>query len=165
LARAKQYYLVESISRHQDKALIYQKSRQNMIFGNVHPADENQDPDFPHEEAVLFHERDKERQVFDYSNPSFLADSFTGSPRHLKSLALNALRIVEEYDKPTVFITLTVNMNWPEIQEQLLRGQSAFEREDIVCRVFKQRLKAFLFNLRTGKYFDGSLVVYDMHVI
>jgi hypothetical protein len=162
LARAKQYYLVEAISRHQDKALDFQKKNQNKIFGHISNQRESNEYD---EERRLFQDRDNEREVFDYSNPTFLADSFTGSPRHLKSLAFNALRIVEEYDKPTVFITLTVNTRWPEIQERLFRGQTAFDREDIVCRVFKQRLKAFLFNLRAGKYFGGAKVVYELHVI
>jgi hypothetical protein len=36
----------------------------------------------------------------------------------------------------------------------LLPGQVAFDRPDIVCRVFKLRLQAFLHNLRNGKYFD-----------
>jgi hypothetical protein len=41
---------------------------------------------------------------------------------------LNALTIVTEIGKPTLFITGTVNVNWPEIQSRLLKGQTAFDR-------------------------------------
>jgi hypothetical protein len=79
---------------------------------------------------------------------TFLADSFFGSPRHLKRQAQNALTILSEKGRPTLFITLTCNTHWPEISERLFPGQSAYEREDVVCAVFKARLEAFLFNLR-----------------
>ena len=45
-----------------------------------------------------------------------------------KKIALNALTIVTEIGKPTLFITGTVNVNWPEIQSRLLKGQIAFDR-------------------------------------
>ena len=54
----------------------------------------------------------------------------------------------------------------------LLVGQSAYDRPDVTCRVFKARLEAFLQNLRNGKYFiDGNEersiyeVKYIFHVI
>jgi hypothetical protein len=65
---------------------------------------------------------------------SFLSQSFHGSRRHLRTLSTNALTIVSEYNKPTLFVTLTCNPLWPEIQEMLLPGQSAFNRPDIVSR-------------------------------
>jgi hypothetical protein len=55
---------------------------------------------------------------------SFLSQSFHGSRRHLRKLSTNALNIVSEYNKPTLFITLTTL--WPEIQEMLLPGQTPF---------------------------------------
>ena len=47
----------------------------------------------------------------------------------------------------------------------LLAGQTAFDRPDIVTRVFHQRLEAFLSNLRAGKYFGAHKVVYIIRVI
>ena len=47
----------------------------------------------------------------------------------------------------------------------LLPGQTAFDRPDIVTRVFHQRLEAFLSNLRAGKYFGAHKVVYIIRVI
>jgi hypothetical protein len=98
------------------------------------------------------------------SKPSFLSQSVHGSKRHLRDLARNAIAIVSEFNGPTIFTTATCNPLWPEIQEALLPGQSAFDRPDIVCRVFKQRLSALLANLRAGKYFKGR-VIYEISVI
>lgn len=95
-----------------------------------------------------------------------LPGSFQGSRRHLSHLARNALTIVSEHGKPTFFITITCNANWPEIQERLLEGNSAFDVPTVVCMVFHQRLKAFLHNLRHGKYFGKQYKLrYIMHVI
>src|SRR3546814_11275928 len=58
---------------------------------------------------------------------TFLPSSFTGSVRHLRKLAANALALVSARGKPTVFITLTCNPHWPEILRELLVGQTTFE--------------------------------------
>ena len=96
---------------------------------------------------------------------TFLAGSFNGSPRHLKGLAHDALTIVTEYGNPDVIITGTTNPLWPEIQERLFAGQTAFDRPDIVVEVFHGRLEAFMHNLRSGKYFGNKRCVYDIRVI
>jgi hypothetical protein len=46
-----------------------------------------------------------------------------------------------------------------------VKGQSAYDRPDHTCLVFKKRLDALLHNLRAGKYFDHHQVVYEVHVI
>jgi hypothetical protein len=100
------------------------------------------------------------------SSKSFLSQSHHGSRRHLRSLAHNALCIVSEYGRPSIFITLTCNPFWVEIQEQLFEGQTAFDRPDITTRVFKARLTAFLHNLKQGKYFGNMhQVTYLINVI
>ena len=73
--------------------------------------------------------------------------------------------MVSEHGKQTLFITLTCNPKWPEIQSELLVKQSPFDRVDIVCQVFKHRLDAFLHNLKHGKYFNNRKVKYILRVI
>ena len=63
------------------------------------------------------------------------------------------------------FITGTTNPLWPEIQERLFPGQTAYDRPDVVTEVFHARLEAFLHNLRNGKYFGGRKTAYDIRVI
>jgi len=66
---------------------------------------------------------------------------------------------------PHTFITLTTNTEWPELKEALPEGTSAFEDPITVCRAFKHRLDAFLYNLRNGKYFGGRKTEWITHVI
>jgi hypothetical protein len=68
---------------------------------------------------------------------TFLPSPFHGGRRNLKMPASNALAIVSELERPTLFITLTGNPNWPEVQSQLLPGQTAFDinTEDYHMRI------------------------------
>jgi hypothetical protein len=107
---------------------------------------------------------ERERETFSESSPNFLADSFTGGPRHLKALAKNALVVVSQMGPPSAFITLTCNAKDPAITCRLLPGQSAFDRPEIVVQVWRAQLGAFIHNLRHGKYLGGK-VTYLMYVI
>jgi hypothetical protein len=44
----------------------------------------------------------------------------------------------------TFFITFTTNPKWPEITSELLPGQTANDRPDLVVRVYQQYLSAFM---------------------
>ncbi len=57
--------------------------------------------------------------------------------------------------KPTQFVTMTTNPKWAEIQENLLPGQTAINRPDIVSRVFALKLKQLLHDLDVGKFFGA----------
>lgn len=143
MSRAMQFYIVERMCDAHIWRSNWHKKNQNTIFGATRTAaEENIVIDEPDEFI------DPERVSYNNSSPSFLAESFTGSPRHLKSLALNALTIVSELDRPTVFITGTVNPKWPEIAEMLLPGQTVYDRPDVVSRVFHARVEAIMANLR-----------------
>jgi hypothetical protein len=56
------------------------------------------------------------------------------------ALAKNALVLVSEYGCPHVFLTLTCNPEWPEIQSQLINGQTVFDPPDVTIPVFQSRL-------------------------
>jgi len=65
-----------------------------------------------------------------------------------------------------LFITRTTNPLWPDITERLFKGQTAYDhRPDIVTEVFHARLEAFMYNLRSGKYFGYRKTIYDIRVI
>ena len=49
--------------------------------------------------------------------------------------------------KPDLFITFTCNPRWIEIQQELLSEQTANDRPDICCRVFRLKLKELLNDL------------------
>ena len=75
-----------------------------------------------------------------------LPSTFIGSPRKMLQLYQDVMAIVRKYSKPDLFISMTCNPKWCEIEENLLPGQSASDRPDIVTRVFNNK-KDFLINL------------------
>ena len=49
--------------------------------------------------------------------------TFTGGPCYMHEWQQDALTYVRKFGSPDLFITMTCNPNWPEIQNNLLRGQ------------------------------------------
>ncbi|XP_044597177.1 uncharacterized protein LOC123273764 [Cotesia glomerata] len=63
-----------------------------------------------------------------------LPSTFTGSPRNMLHHYQDAMAIVRKFHKPDLFITMTCNPKWREISENLLPGQTASDRPDLVAR-------------------------------
>ena len=142
MARLGQYWILESFSRALDNQIKFQRSNQSYISGGSYQPDRS----------------------INTSQPTYLNDTIHGSPKHRKRKAAEALELVAELGKAHCFTTMTVNPFCEEIQSQLLPGQTAFQRPDIVCRVFHQKKQALIHNLKAGRYFD-SKCVYLIHVI
>jgi len=53
---------------------------------------------------------------------------------------MDAMTLVTRFGKPDLFITMTCNPYWNEIMEELLPGQTAQDRPDVVTRVYRARL-------------------------
>ena len=73
------------------------------------------------------------------------------------------MAICRTYGKPDIFLTMTANPNWPEIQEELLwevdpapganhqrRRQKASDCPDIVAHVFELKKNALLKEIKDG---------------
>ena len=73
-----------------------------------------------------------------------LPASITGSPRWYVEQLMDAMAIVRVHGKPTLFLTLTTNPRWKDIVDSLEEGESAFDRPDIVARVFNAKLGAMM---------------------
>jgi len=151
MARLGQTYIVDMVSRSIDRCLNWQRHNQDYLMAG--------------QERQQHREAEPPREgIREDSTPNFLSHTVHGSRRHLQMLARNSQTVVSEFGSPTLFITVTCNTAWPEIQEMLLPGQTAFDRPDIVCRVFHARLQALLHNLKAGKYTKGG-IIYMMYVI
>lgn len=83
-----------------------------------------------------------------------LPSSFTGSPRNLHQRFLDVMAMTHQFGPPHLFITMTANPNWDEVQEALKPGQSPRDRADIINRIFQMK-KNRLMNLIKGGYFGG----------
>jgi hypothetical protein len=92
-----------------------------------------------------------------------LPSSFTGGPRHMHQLYQDAMALVRKHGKPDLFITITSNPKWPEVTAELLPGQTASDRPDIVERVFKLKLDALKQDLVQNGVFGR--VVADIHAV
>lgn len=63
--------------------------------------------------------------------------SFKDRERWYDKYYQNAMALVRHYDKPTFFITMTLNDNCPEVQQHLLPGMTPYNRADMLCRIFE----------------------------
>lgn len=157
MARLTQYWLCETLSRAINYRLSFLKSKQESLFGIAYNRNDIEiGSESGSEDSDDDDNGDGDRFYSSSRNKTFLADSLTGSPRHLKMLSMNALTIVSELGPPDAFITLTFNPLWSEVEEILHSNQSIFDRPDIQARVFHARLEAFLKNLREGKYYQDA---------
>lgn len=154
MARLMQYWLCETVCRAINFKLEYIRKNQDTLFGVQYDNDDNEDDleNSDDDDDDELHDR----HHLSSKNKTFLADSFTGSPRHLKKLSMNALTIVSELGPPDAFITITFNPLWPEVIQALASNQTIFDRPDLQARIFHARLEAFIINLRNGKYYVNS---------
>ena len=76
------------------------------------------------------------------SGASILASSFTQGNRWYTKAFMNAMALVRVFGKPTFFITMTMDVNCPEVKACLKHGQTPYNCPDVVCRIFQlKRLK------------------------
>ncbi|XP_027152040.1 uncharacterized protein LOC113752100 [Coffea eugenioides] len=79
----------------------------------------------------------------------FLPASFIGGPRDMRRRYLDAMALVQKYGKPDIFLTMTCNPAWKEIQENLKYHEKPQDRPDLFARVFRAKfemLKAEILN-------------------
>jgi len=88
-----------------------------------------------------------------------LPSTFIGSPRNMLQNYQDAMAIVTKFGKPDLFITMTCNPKWREIQENLLYNQQASDRPDICARVFNIK-KDYLIDLIVKQKFFGDVAAF-----
>ena len=100
---------------------------------------------------------------FTIGNVYILLSSFIGSPRAMKQAYQDAMCICGKFGKPTYFITMTCKPKWKEIIDNLLPGQTASDRPDLVGRVFQLKLKELIEDIQKRQVL--GVVVARIHVI
>ncbi len=86
-----------------------------------------------------------------------LPASHYGGPRFMRKHFQDAMAIVRDKGKPDLFITITCNLNWKEIKNSLLPGQTASDRPDLVTRVFKMKVDELRKDLFSHDVFGKSI--------
>ncbi|KAI7949992.1 hypothetical protein MJO28_008813 [Puccinia striiformis f. sp. tritici] len=69
-----------------------------------------------------------------------LPSMFIGGPRAMGQLYHDAMAICRKYGPPSLFITMTANPDWFDIQDLLEHGSKAFDNPTIVARVFELKI-------------------------
>jgi len=82
-----------------------------------------------------------------------LSSTFTGGPRYMNDKYHDSVTIELRFGKPDLFITMTCNTHWSEIQQTLLPGQSASDKPDLLARVFKGYLAQFIDEVKNKRIF------------
>jgi hypothetical protein len=78
-----------------------------------------------------------------------LPSTFIHSPSWSAANISDCLALRKALGPVTLFITFTTNPRWPEITSQLLPGQSANDRPDLIVREFQQYLSSFMKDLHS----------------
>ncbi|CDO77896.1 hypothetical protein BN946_scf184952.g8 [Trametes cinnabarina] len=73
-----------------------------------------------------------------------LPSSFIGGPRYMQQIFQDSMAIARYFKRVDLFLTMTANLNWPEVTRELLPGQTAIDRPDLVARVFYLKKEALL---------------------
>ncbi|XP_057455361.1 uncharacterized protein LOC130746681 isoform X2 [Lotus japonicus] len=83
-----------------------------------------------------------------------LPSSFTGGKRYMFDCCQDAMTICKRYGYPDLFITVTCNSAWNEIDRFVRpRNLRPDERPDVCCRVFKMKLDHLIATLKSGIIF------------
>ncbi len=99
-----------------------------------------------------------------YGRRTILPSSFVGGPRYMMQSYQDSMAICRVMGYPDLFITFTCNPKWPEIRHflELIPGQPAEDRPDIIDRVFMMKLQNFRDDLTKHKHF-GRVVAGTIH--
>lgn len=146
-------YIVDNYAKVETQRLRYARQQQSRLRADLYQGavDAVYEADGAHVLA---------RQV---GSRVILPSSFTGGPRYMQQQFQDAMGIVRALGKPDLFITFTCNPNWPEIQQSLEPGQVASDRPDLICRVFNEKVKCLLEDLKQKEIF--GTVLGAVHVI
>ena len=76
----------------------------------------------------------------------------------MQQLLQDALAINRYFKGGDLFLTMTANPAWPEIQDALEPGQSAADRPDLAVRAFYQKQKQLIKDIENGIF--GKALAY-----
>lgn len=82
-----------------------------------------------------------------------LPSSYIGGPRDMHQRYLDGMAIARHFKKIDIFLTMTANPSWPEINRALLPGQTAADRPDLVSRMFQLKKKALMHAILKNQIF------------
>ena len=94
----------------------------------------------------------------DLGRRTVLPTSYIGGPRNMQQRYQDAMAVARHYHNVDLFITMTTNPDWVEIKCEL-PGQTAYDRPDLVARVFKLKKDELLKDIYKRRVI-GSVAAY-----
>ncbi|XP_074369484.1 uncharacterized protein LOC141710881 [Apium graveolens] len=90
---------------------------------------------------------------------TILQASFTGSKRYMNQYFKDAMAIFRTLGHPSLFLTMTPNTKWPEIQSMLkfLPGVDVVDAPDVIVRVFKMKVDQLLDQIKNKNCFGRCI--------
>ena len=86
-------------------------------------------------------ERDGVIDLHSLGQRFILPSSYIGGPRHMQQRFQDSMAIARFFGQVDIFMTVTTNPLWPKITRELLPHQTAYDRPDLVARVFQMKKK------------------------
>ena len=84
---------------------------------------------------------------------TILPSSYIGGARHMHGIFQDSMAIARYFKKIDLFITMTANPNWPEVQRELFPGQEPSDRPELIARVFRLKKEALLHDIAKNGIF------------
>ena len=114
-------------------------------------------------------DHDENLNLAEHGQHNILPSTHIGSERNMLQLYQDSMAICRAFRKPDIFLTMTSNPNWPEVNDALLKEptvngvqQTAVDRPDIVVRVFEEKKKALLKEIKDGLFGKTAAMVHTI---
>jgi hypothetical protein len=130
-ARLFQEYTVDMWAATEQSRLSWLDSNQNTIRADVY-------------QGLVDAVRQADGDSRELGQQIILPSSFTGSTQNMIQYYQDSLAITHHFGGADLFLTMTADPKWPEIESALLPGQTATDRPDLVCHVFHAKLEKLL---------------------
>ena len=147
-----QQFMVDAYTTIESNRLRYLKCNQSTLRSDSY-------------DSIKESERAGKIDMHEQGKEFVLPASFTGGPRYMKNMYLDAMTICKHFGFPDLFITFTCNPKWPEITRFMKKRKlNPDDRPEILSRIFKIKLESLMDDLNK-KHILGKTVSCKFHQI
>ena len=160
-----QQYLCEMFVKVEWERLTYLRENQTKLRSSDYTrlCELLADAAMTRNEAEAWRKGDKKKQNGDIGKLVVLPSTHLGSERYMRQKMHDIIAISNSLGHPDIFLTITCNPKWPEIEGALLAGQKSDDCADLGNRVFGMKWKLLMSYLKENQPFGR--VIADVSVI
>ncbi|XP_074265742.1 uncharacterized protein LOC141588186 [Silene latifolia] len=125
--RLLQQYIVDMYIKIETNRLDYIRNNQNVIRADLY-------------QGVIDSYAAGQTRGGNIGTCFILPASFIGCDRDFRRRYLCSMTVVQCYGKPDIFLTITCNPRWPEIERELSPFEESHNRPDLLSRIFRSKL-------------------------